>query len=223
MKQILAKEDVERAMADLSAKGRKTTLAALHAALDHRGSMSTLVRLKAEIEAAAQPVTDSPEGLKAFREVWALAVDEGRKQQDAVLVELRESVKALATENERLEGTALAAQNHAAEIEQAKSRAETELSRVKTHVEGEMKQAKTALAEATTQAAGALQKLAEAQAAHATQVAALQADLTAAVRKAHELELQLVRAVALLEAKGIQPATAESRKPKHTKETRDQP
>jgi len=223
MKQILVKEDVERAMADLSAKGRKTTLAALHAALDHRGSMSTLVRLKAEIEAAAQPVTDSPEGLKAFREVWALAVDEGRKQQDAVLVELRESVKALATENERLEGTALAAQNHAAEIEQAKSRAETELSRVKTHVEGEMKQAKTALAEATTQAAGALQKLAEAQAAHATQVAALQADLTAAVRKAHELELQLVRAVALLEAKGIQPATAESRKPKHTKETRDQP
>jgi chromosome segregation ATPase len=223
MKQILAKEDVERAMADLSAKGRKTTLAALHAALDHRGSMSTLVRLKAEIEAAAQPVTDSPEGLKAFREVWALAVDEGRKQQEAVLVELRESVKALATENERLEGTALAAQNHAAEIEQAKSRAETELSRVKTHVEGELKQAKTALAEAATQAAGALQKLAEAQAAHATQVAALQADLTAAMRKDHELELQLVRAVALLEAKGIQPAAAESRKPKHTKETRDQP
>jgi hypothetical protein len=29
MKQILAKEDVERAMADLSARGRKTTLAAL--------------------------------------------------------------------------------------------------------------------------------------------------------------------------------------------------
>ncbi len=56
-----------------------------------------------------------------------------------------------------------------------------------------------------------------------TAIAALQADLTAAVRKAHELELQLVRAVALLEAKGIQPATAESRKPKHTKETRDQP
>ena len=86
-----------------------------------------------------------------------------------------------------------------------------------------MNQVKTALAEATTQAAGALQKLAEAQAAHATQVAALQADLTAAVRKAHELELQLVRTVALLEAKGIQPAMAESRKPKHTNETRDQP
>ena len=147
MKQIITKEEVGKAILDLAGQGKKPTLAAVHAALNNRGSMSTLVRLKAEIEAAAQPVTDSPEGLKAFREVWALAVDEGRKQQDAVLVELRESVKALATENERLEGTALAAQNHAAEIEQAKSRAETELSRVKTHVEGELKQAKTALAD----------------------------------------------------------------------------
>jgi hypothetical protein len=85
-----------------------------------------------------------------------------------------------------------------------------------------MKQAKTDLAEATTQAAGALQKLAESQAAHATQVAALQADLTTAVRKAHELELQFVRAEALLEAKGIQPATAKSLKPKRNQETRDQ-
>ena len=53
---------------------------------------------------------------------------------------------------------------------------------------------------------------------HAAQVAALQADLTAAVRKAHELELNVVRAEALLEAKGIQAATAETRKPKHIKE-----
>ena len=139
-----------------------------------------------------------------------------------VLVELRESVKALAAENERLEGTALAAQNHAAEYEQAKLRAETELSQFKTHVEGELKQARTAHAEASTQAAGALQNLAEARAVHAAQVAALQADLTAAVRKAHELELNLVRAEALLEAKGIQPATAESRKPKDSKEASDQ-
>ena len=62
-------------------------------------------------------MTDSSEGLKAFRVVWALAVDEGRKQQDAVLLELRDSIKALATENERLEGTAMAAQNHATELE----------------------------------------------------------------------------------------------------------
>jgi chromosome segregation ATPase len=164
-------------------------------------------------------LTDSPDGLKAFRDVWALAVEEGRQQQEAVLLELRESVKALAAENERLEGTALAAQNRAGELEQAKSRAETELAQFKIHVEGELKQARTSQAEATTQAAGALQNLAEARAAHAAQVAALQVDLTAAVRKAHELELNLVRAEALLESKGIQPATAESRKPKHTQAT----
>ena len=111
--------------------------------------MSTLVRLKSEIE-ATQTMADSPEGLKAFREVWASAVNEGRERQDAVIVELRESIKALATENERLEGTAMSAQNHAAELEQAKSRAEAELSRVKTQIEGERKHATTALAEATT-------------------------------------------------------------------------
>ena len=108
-------------------QSKKPTLAAVHAALNNRGSMSTLVRLKAEIEAAAPP-GDSADGLKAFREVWALAVDEGRNQQEAVVLELRESVKALAMENERLEGTIMASQNHAAEAEQAKSRAETELS-----------------------------------------------------------------------------------------------
>jgi chromosome segregation ATPase len=223
MKQIITREEVGKAMVELASQGKKPTLATLHAVLNNRGSMSTLVRLKAEIEAAAQPMTDSPEGLKAFRDVWALAVEEGRQQQEAVLVELRESVKALAAENERVEGAALAAQNHAAEHEQAKSRAETELSQFKIHVEGELKQARIAQAEATTQAAGALKNLAEARAAHATQLAALQTDLTAAVRKAHELELSLVRAEALLEAKGIQPATTETRKSKDIEESPDQP
>jgi hypothetical protein len=63
------------------------------------------------------------------------------------------------------------------------------------------------------------QNLAENLAAHAAKVA----DLRATVRKFHELELNLVGAEALLEAKGIQPATAESRKPTHTIETRHQP
>jgi len=92
MKQILIKEDVVKVIGDLVGQGKKPTLAALHAALNNRGSMSTLVRLKAEIEAAAQPVTDSPDALKTFRDVWALAVEEGRQQQSAVLAELRESI-----------------------------------------------------------------------------------------------------------------------------------
>jgi hypothetical protein len=56
MKQIITNEEVSKAMADLATQGKKPTLSALHAALNNRGSMSTLVRLKAEIEAAAQPM-----------------------------------------------------------------------------------------------------------------------------------------------------------------------
>jgi hypothetical protein len=63
MKQIITKEEVGKAIIDLVGQGKKPTLAALHAALNNRGSMSTLVRLKAEIEAASQPAGDSPEGL----------------------------------------------------------------------------------------------------------------------------------------------------------------
>jgi chromosome segregation ATPase len=220
VKQIINKDEVGKAIADLVSKGKKPTLAAVHAALNNRGSMSTIVRLKAEIEAAAQPITESSDALKAFREVWGLAVGEGQKQQEAILGELRESVKALATENERLEGTAMAAQNHAAELQLEKSRIETELSRVKSQADEELKQAKTSHAQAATQAAEALQKLAESQAAHAVQVVTLQTELTATVRKAHDLELQLVRAVALLEGNGIEP-TMESRRPRHTKETKN--
>jgi chromosome segregation ATPase len=177
--------------------------------------MSTLVRLKGEIEAAAQPVTDSSDGLRAFREVWALAVDEGRQQQEGVLAECRESVQALTVENERLEGAAVAAQDRVAELEHAKSRAEAELSQVRIQVDGELKQARTAQAEATAQIAGAMRELAQDRASHAAQVGALQDDLTAAVRKAHEVELNLVRAEALLEATRMQSSTAEPRKSKH--------
>jgi hypothetical protein len=191
MKQIISKEEVSKAILDLAGQGKKPTLAAVHAALNNRGSMSTLVRLKAEIEAAALPTTDSSEALKALREIWALAVDEGRKQQEVILGELRESLKTLAMENERLEGTSVAAQNHAFELELAKSRAETELSQATIHVEAELKEANNAFAEATIQAAGALQKLAEAQAANAAQVSALQTDLTAAVCKLTNMNYSL--------------------------------
>ena len=204
MKQIISKDEVAKAMRDLTSQGKKPTLAILHAALDHRGSMSTLVRLKGEIEAAAQPVNDSPEALKAFREIWALAVEEGRLQQDVVIVELRENLKTLAAENERLDGTAMAAQNRATDLQQAVSRAEAELNRTRTEQERELNQAQTALVQASAQAAEALQRLAEVQTARAVEAAALQGDLANAVGKAHELELKLVRAQAVLEAKGTQ-------------------
>lgn len=218
MKQIITKEDVSKAMLNLASAGKKTTINAIYAALNGRGSMSTIVRLKAEIDAATKSETDSSAGIKAFREVWALAVDEGRKQQEVVLIELRDSLKALAVENERMEGATMALQNQINDLEKAKSRAETELNQVRVRTEGEVKLARTALTEATTQAAAALQRLAEAQTSHARQIAALQAELTAATRKSHDLEMQLVRSSALLEAQEItQPVNVASRKSKSPK------
>ena len=196
MKQILVKEDVERAMADLSAKGRKTTLAALHAALDHRGSMSTLIRLKAEIEAPPSGTRDSEEALNAFRQLWNTAQEDGRKQQGATIADLQETLKMLATENERLDGVAAAAERRCAELEQANSAAETEALQTRAKLEGEISRAQGALSDANAQAARALEKLAKAQSDHAAELADLQRKLSDALAKAHDQEIRLVRAEA---------------------------
>jgi chromosome segregation ATPase len=213
MKPVITKEEVGKAISQLLAQGKKPTLVALHAALDNKGSMSTLVRLKAEIEAEAKRLTDPPGALEAFRGVWALARSEGRSEQEHAMTELRDSLQALAGENERLEGTAAAAQKRAMDLEEAKAKAETELHLLRNNAEQDLSRATSTMRDAGLQAAKALQELADARGAHATQVAVLQADLTKAQRNAHGFELQLVRARALLEAKGLaleKPAPSES-------------
>lgn len=192
MKPVLTKEDVQQAMNRLAGLGRKVTLGALHAALDHRGSMSTLVRLKAEIGAAEGCPADSPEALKSFRELWAAARNEGRNEQEQVIAELRETITALAAENERLEGLLVALHKHVADLETERSKADAELSKTTA-----------AMRDATAQAARALQELSDCRAVHASELAALQAELSKAKNNAHECELQLVRARTLLGAEGF--------------------
>jgi hypothetical protein len=203
MKPILTVDDVKKALNTFIAEGKKPTLVALHAALGHRGSMSTLVRLKAEIEAASQPINDSPEGLKIFREIWALAVNEGRRQREGVIEEVRDNLNGLASENERLEGAKLAAEGRAAELEEAASRAQGELAHFRLRAEKELDEARTAFATTSAQAAAALEKLSEAQATYACQIATLQAERAAAVQNAHSLELKLAHAQGILDAKGL--------------------
>jgi uncharacterized damage-inducible protein DinB len=98
----------------------------------------------------------------------------------------------------------MAAHNHANELEVEKSRAETELRQVKARVEAELDQARAAAAQVETRATDALQKLADSQAMHPTQMAAMQADRDNAATKAHDTELKLVRALAFLGARGNQ-------------------
>jgi hypothetical protein len=216
MKAVLTKVDVEKAISDLVARGKKATMGAIHAALEHRGSMTTLMKLKAEIETAAQTITDSPEGVKTFREVWELAKEEGRQQLTGVADELRESIKALASENERLEGVALAAQNRATDAERIKARVEGEVNQVRSQLEMELKLTTSAFAEASAKAAVAFQSLAETQAAHAKQVDSLKSEISAATQKSHALELQVARTTALLEAKNVELPAAPAKKSKAT-------
>ena len=201
MKKLLSKEDVEKAMAELAAKGRKITLATLHAALGNRGSLSTLVRLKAELETPSASPQDSEEALNAFRQVWSLAQTEARKQQDASIAELQETLRPLATENERLDGIATAAERRCVELEQAKSSAESGALEIRAKLGGELSRAQGALSDANAQAARSLEKLAKAQSDHAIELADLQRELSDALAKAHDQEIQLVRAETLAATK----------------------
>jgi chromosome segregation ATPase len=192
MKQVLNKELVKKAIEDLKANGKKVTLVALHAALGNRGSMSTLVQLKAELESADHPVTDSEEGLKAFREVWALAREEGRKQQEAVITDLQNDLKTLVQENERLEGAATASANQVDEFKQAKLDSEAALANAKALLAKNQE----ALIQAGQETKAALEKVAAEQTAHQS----TQQELAKAIQKAHALELEVVRFRTLLDA-----------------------
>jgi hypothetical protein len=203
MKQILSREEVAKAISVLAGKtGKKPTLAAIHAALGSKGSMTTLIRLKNEVEVGAQTQVDSEEGLKTFREVWALAVQEGRQQQESVVVEMRENLQTVLIENERLEGAASSAVERADNCESAQAKTEAAFGGLKAEYERRLGEANTALIQATDQARLSLDQLATERAGRAAEVAGLRTDLEKSVARAHDFELQLVRARALLEKSG---------------------
>jgi chromosome segregation ATPase len=199
MKPVLTKETVAKALEALKAQGKKTTLSTLHAALGNRGSLSTLLKLKAEVEGVASSPADSPTGLNLFRELWSLATTEGRQQAEQSLAQAREELTALVNENERLDGIALAAEERAKELERAKASLETELHEVKHALAKEQQVLQAELLKATEQASQTIQKLAEERSAHAAELMTLRDELASGVRKAHELELELVRIRAVAE------------------------
>ena len=212
MKSILTKDMVAKAMDALRSQGKKTTLSSLHAALGNRGSLSTLLKLKAEVEGVAPSPADSPTGLKVFQELWTLATTEGRQQAEQLLAQAREELAALVNENERLDGIALAAEERAKELERAKVSLETQLHELKHELAKEQEVLQAKLIKATEQARQATQNLAEERTAHAAELRTLRDELASGVRKAHELELELVRIKAVAE---LQNPTA---KPQPSKE-----
>ena len=201
MKRILYKEDVAKALASLtSEKGKKPTLAALHAALGNRGSLSTLVQLVEEIEATQQPASEAGDAFNTFREIWVLAMDEGRKYAETRIKELTDTQNALCQENNRLDGAASASQERAAVLEKEKSALQAELVQTKADLEKRLNEAQAALIESGNQTRLALEKVSQAQTAHATELAALYADRDAAIKANHAAEIALAATNARLEA-----------------------
>ena len=197
MKAILTREDVSQAIDKLKAAGKKSTLQAIHAALGNRGSISTLVRLKGEIEAGAVAVRDDETGLQAFRDLWALAVDEGRKIKEAEVAELREALDATADEAEKAEGETLAAREKLAAVEAQRDGLISDLAA-----------ANAALTSARAEGAGhsekiaqVLERVAKLQEDHATATAAAGAELAAERNRAHKLEIELAKLQAVTESK----------------------
>ena len=200
MKQMLIKDDVATALTELSKNGKKPTLVALRAALGNRGSITTLVKLKRELESAAQEVAYSEDALQAFKGVWNMAYEEGRRQQQIVTANLQENIQALAVENERLEAATAAAECRSIELERAKSAAQTEMFESRAKLERELSQAQAALAQANAQAAKALENLAAVQSAHAAEISVLQRRINEMTQQVHEQELKRVRAESILES-----------------------
>ena len=195
MKALIVRQDVAKAIDSLKAVGKKPTIQAIHSALGNRGSLSTLVKLKAEIEADAVVERDSEEGLKAFREVWALAVQEGRNQKDAAAEEMRQALDAMAAESQKMEGEVAVAAERAAALEQGRAELTAELTKANervTAVRATSEQNATKLSEA-------LETLAKIQQSHAAELADLRQQLTEAVKRSHTLEVKLARAEAKLE------------------------
>lgn len=201
MRKILQKEDVAKVLATLTTeKGKKPTITAIHAALGNRGSLSTLVKLLAEIEAAERPATEAGDAVHAFREMWRLAMDEGQKEAEATIKELKAVQFTLCQENERLDGVASAAQEQLATLEKEKSDLAMECAQARAKFENQLAQAQAALAEANGRSSQAFEKLSQVQSAHATELAALRADRDAAIKAQHAAEVALAATNARLEA-----------------------
>jgi chromosome segregation ATPase len=195
MKQIITKQDVAQAINSLKTAGKKPTLTAIHAALNNKGSLSTLVKLKAEIESEALDEKDSEEGLKAFRDVWAMAVEEGRQQKENEIAELRQALDAMSAESQIMEGQVAAANDRAKQLETQRDSLVAEVQKANEQV---------TIARATgeqnaNKLADTLERLAKLQGDHSTELSKLRQELADALKKAHETELKLARAEARLE------------------------
>jgi len=186
MKPIITREGVADAIKKLNEAGQKATLSAIHAALGGKGSLSTLIKFKAELEQQATTPQDSAEGLTQFRALWAAAVGEGRKQLETQIGEIRAGLDALTAENERLEAAAIADANRLDEIQGQRDKLIDELSQANKAAT----EARAAGEQHAVKLAHALEQIQTTQRHSMEEYKSLQAQITAWKEKAHALEVE---------------------------------
>ena len=186
MKPVITREAVADAIKKLTDAGQKPTLAAIHAALGGKGSISTLIKLKAEIESQATAPQDSAESLTQFRALWAVAVGEGRKQAEAQLAEIRAGLDALSAENERLEASAIADAARVQEMQAQRDKLVDELSQANKAAT----EARAAGEQHATKLAAALDEMAQVQKLAANEWKDAHQLITKQKDHAHALEIE---------------------------------
>lgn len=168
----ITKAEVQTVISDLKNAGEKATVRNIHAALGGSASMTTVLKFKREIDAQTEPlVQDSEPGLATFRQLWSLAVDEGRGQRQAEVAEMQETIEALMQDAERLEALTTSSAARLAESERQREDLTKRLAAALQDV-------------ATAQAAGQGHAAAAAEAFQ--KMATLQTDANKALREAQD-------------------------------------
>jgi chromosome segregation ATPase len=189
MKALITKQDVVTAIEEIKASGRKPTIANIHAALGGRGSLTTVVKLKAEIEADGVAANDSAEGLQAFRDLWALAREEGRKTGAAEVAELRAGLDAMAVEAGRLEAEVETATRRVVEIESQRDSLVADLSQAN----GQLTTARASGEQSASKLAAALDTITRMQSDHLTRLEESAEALTECQARTQRLAVDFAR------------------------------
>jgi predicted nucleic acid-binding Zn-ribbon protein len=181
-------EHVAKAIEDLKRDGKKPTIAAIRAALGDQGSITTIQKFKKELDDAEASAKDSPQALDSFRSIWSAAVQEGRTQRDEEIRDLQETVEALSSEVQKLDGEATACRSAAVE---ASKKYDDALARL-TMLNDELTRAMEASERSAT-------KLLESTEQHHRDVEKLRDLLSQEKARSHELELKVTRLETKLE------------------------
>lgn len=192
---IITKEGVAKAIETLREAGKKISPTGIYAFFGNRGSFSTIAKYKAEIDSAELEKRDSEEGLRAFRQMWSLAIQEGRKQAEEKMLEMQETLDAVVAQSEQLDGQFAAANGRVADLEKQRDSMVAELAKSNEQVTT----ARATGEQNANKAAEVLTRMSTMQETHAHELADLRQQLGAAQNDAHAVELKLARAEARLE------------------------